>query len=755
MEPDLSLTAASKSSLIVSLRYQPLCAQCADMLLRWCEPPARQRWTWTIDELMQGSSTCRCCRFLAQVLVASPWIKPDSHRNIVVETRIIGHQRMTKAPDHSVSKPYYRPMLYVDDDIWFDFKRKTFILPVSRVHDASSDELDSHIFCGRPVNAMVDLSLIASWHKICTSRHEDSADGYGCCPNTYESLQEFRVIDVQQRCVIKTSDKVDYAALSYVWGNAKRLVLSKDNEAWLTTPGALAQTEKNVPKTFRDALEVAAALGIANLWVDAICIDQSNSEQVKHHMDAMDKIYGSAVLTIVATAENADFGLPGISLPRGPPQAVFQYNGAHYLSSKLTFGVAMERCPWERRAWCLQEKLFSARLLVFTDTQVFYYCGVTTWFEDTIMEIPESNPDTVLLEERASFGEPYMLSYLHHTAYETHYIALGDWNFWQLVQNYSRREMTLKADVISAFAGILRSVEAEHGCAIWGIPQYHFLQGLLWYHYGGQMSFRREGFPSWSWVGWCTNGNDLYFADCKRKKTNMGVIDGQYRVARGKHNGRYVWDVHWHYYTEDEHSRVMRLRAVQLEHPDHNGAPHASSPTITAVSCTEPKLSRRAKRHHKRFDEWGLPSHPGTMKPIDVSMPLLAPGPEMPPLSHIIRSYTSVATVLVHPDENNCYDRPTFRLLVPGTEIEIAGVDLDPRWPGIGKTHSLVYLSRFYSYDDRYQEPNDDCSEELYLLLVESVPGWGEVKRRVELVQRVSILDWRKANPRWELVSLA
>jgi hypothetical protein len=39
--------------------------------------------------------------------------------------------------------------------------------------------------------------------------------------------------------------------------------------------------------------------------------------------------------------------------------------------------------------------------------------------------------------------------------------------------------------------------------------------------------------------------------------------------------------------------------------------------------------------------------------------------------------------------------------------------------------------------------------------LIESVPGWGEVKRRVQLVQEVSILDWRKANPRWELVSLA
>jgi hypothetical protein len=266
MEPDLSLTAAPKSSLIVKLRYQPLCARCADMLPRWCEPPAGQRWTWTIDEFMQGSSTCRCCRFLAQVLEASPWIRRKDGAMIVVETCTVGSQHMTKTPDHSVYKTYYRPLLRLNRRS----KDYCYILPVSEVHDATSDKLDSSMFCSRPVNAMVDLSLVASWHKICMSRHGDLADGHSCCPNTYEFLPDFRVIDVQQRCVVRISGKVDYAALSYVWGNAKRLVLSKDNEAWLTTPGALAQTKENVPKTFRDALEVAAALGIANrpkrLW---------------------------------------------------------------------------------------------------------------------------------------------------------------------------------------------------------------------------------------------------------------------------------------------------------------------------------------------------------------------------------------------------------------------------------------------------------------------------------------------------------
>jgi hypothetical protein len=679
----------------------------------------------------------------------------DHHRRINIKTIKVGSQHMANTSGHSMFKTYYRPKLCA-----FRYaphlRYSSFILPFSPVHDVTSDELDSQMFCGRSVNAMVDLSLIASWYKICTSRHESSADGHGCCPNAHESLQDFRVIDVQRRCVVRTSGKVDYAALSYVWGNAKRLVLYKDNEAWLTTPGALAQTEENVPKTFRDALEVAAALGIANLWVDAICIDQSDPEQVKHHMDAMDKIYGSAVLTIVATAESVDLGLPGISHPRGPPQTVFQYNETCYLSSKRTFAAALKDCPWERRAWCLQEKLFSARLLVFTDTQVFYHCVAATWFEDTIMETSESNPGVVNLEERITLDEGReATNYKDNTAYTNRYTALKEKNFWLLVQNYSHRELTFEADAIRAFGGILRSVEAEYGCALWGIPQYRLSKGLSWYQDMPRTS-RREGFPSWSWAGWLTSNRDLWFVNCERNKTNTEVIDGQYLFPRSKHNGRCIWDLHWHYYTKDEHSRVMRLRAVQLERPDHNGAPHAYPPAITAISCNGPEPSRRTKRYRKRFREWGLPSHPGSTKPIDESMPPLAPAPEMPPLSHIIRSYTSVATVLVHPDGKDFHGVLLYRLLVPGTEIEIAEVNLDSHWSGIGRTHSLVYISRFCSHDDdKYQEPSDCYSERLHLLLVESVPEWGEVKRRVQLVQNISILDWRKANPRWELVSLA
>jgi hypothetical protein len=136
-------------------------------------------------------------------------------------------------------------------------------------------------------------------------------------------------------------------------------------------------------------------------------------------------------------------------------------------------------------------------------------------------------------------------------------------------------------------------------------------------------------------------------------------------------------------------------------------------------------------------------------------MPPLPLGPEMPPLSHILRFYSSIATVLVHPEVFTSWKGDEYRLLVSDTKVELARVNLDSDWSGIGKAHSLVYISRYCEEYIGYIEENSFRPEGLHLLLIESVPGWGEVKRRVQLVQDISIFDWRKANPKWELVSLA
>jgi len=59
-------------------------------------------------------------------------------------------------------------------------------------------------------------------------------------------------------------------------------------------------------------------LGIRYLWVDKLCVDQTDKEEKKnYHTRQMHRIYLHAELTlVVGVGENADYGLPGVTAPR-------------------------------------------------------------------------------------------------------------------------------------------------------------------------------------------------------------------------------------------------------------------------------------------------------------------------------------------------------------------------------------------------------------------------------------------------------
>ena len=99
--------------------------------------------------------------------------------------------------------------------------------------------------------------------------------------------------------------------------------------------------------------------------------------------------------------------------------------------------------------------------------------------------------------------------------------------FKYYANQYSRRKLTYESDSLQAFAGILykfssESLGASRIQAMWGIPLHHnrgpgprvsepvgHSYGFCWtsgylqpdFHNFGVLK-RKEGFPSWSWVGW-------------------------------------------------------------------------------------------------------------------------------------------------------------------------------------------------------------------------------------------------------------
>lgn len=765
----------------------------------------RTSWTWQIGDLQISSLTCPCCRFLLDTVNSMPGDPYYENDFLHVGVQLLGSRHVALSQRQSSSrwssflggggtqttehKRYYRPSVRIfrpcylyeagdapRPDDQYKPEHINFILPVNTSAAATEGSEDTEAFLGRRFEPTINLPLIRSWLHKCATTHSgkptawgispfhQAENGDGCRPKTPAYIAGFRLVDISQRCVVRvdSSAKYEYAALSYVWGHAKRLLLSKGSENYLSTPGTLSSDNVDVPKTFRDALELAERLAITHIWIDALCIIQDDPAQLLKHMSHMEEVYSSAILTIVSDTPSADTGIPGVSLPRWPPQASFTWAGTTYLSTRKTFGEALHESPWEKRAWCLQEKIFSKRLLILTEAQAFYHCGAATWFEDTILEEKANISGPVHMRQQAMIGTKGESKSIYSIAYEAHRDYFMR-NFWGLVHIYSKRDISFETDTLRAFAGILKSVEAEFGPAIWGIPSFEFARGLTWSQSTHHMELRNQNFPSWSWAGW-RSGNEvkLFFRHCKRSDDDLRVFGGRYHVAKHKHAGRSAWDVNWHYYAEDS-----ILSAVPSKDRGSNNVLSALTSSVKSLSIA----SREAA------EELAVPckqcmSNPEPLRPShtdDTILNLLHHAEVMPPFSHIIRFYSSVATVLISPDakSNEHYYSYNLRpqgasklyyvheVLIPETSELIGFVELDPTWPGIGKTHDLVYITRWCANFAGYADDQIEHPEKLNCLLIESVQGWGEVKQRVQLVQPLDLVLWRKAKPRWELVSLA
>lgn len=807
--------------------------------------PDYQRWTWTIHALQTTSSWCRCCSFLLDAINANTCQPYSGDDFLHISTQPVGSQHITATEGGSAQPKtwlyslingnvqttehitYYRPSLRLyrpqnrtqslDTPGRFDSyvsEHLTFILPAADQSDTTNEESgNSGGFLGRQIEANVDMSLVRSWLYKCASTHDkrptshgtglfplnrspSAADCDGCQPNIC-SIKDFRLVSVAKRCIVRMNEPVRYAALSYVWGKATRFLLRKDNVRLLSTPGALCAEKNQMPQTFQDAFDIAQSLSIPYVWIDALCICQDDADQLMEHMEQMEDVYGGAVLTVVSDTESADTGIPGISIPRRALQASFTWAGTTYLSTRKTFGQALKDSPWEKRAWCLQEKIFSKRLLIFAEAQAFYHCAAATWFEDTVLEERQNVSGPVHIREKARIARKGSDESPYSATYEAHREYFGR-NLWSLVSIYSKREISFKSDTLLAFAGVLKSVEDAFGSAIWGIPAFEFARGLTWTQSTHCLSVRQHGFPSWSWAGWRFNTDtSLVFRACKRSDRDLRVLDGRYRVSTGKLARHSAWDMDWYYHAHIPGTKAFSLSPIPSKHHTTSsfkvGISNAWSlaePFKDLLLRTEDVLqsgltfyrpkSRKSWEQREEHDAtsplaYAVPceqcktSPSAPLKPPNAPhmIPPLTYNPmAMPPQSHILRFYTSTATVLIDSESKHSefylgqdvrpyYGTHAHRVLLPGTEEHIGFVELDPEWSGIGGLHDLIYISRWCPNFAGYEDDQVRHPETLNLLLVESVEGWGEVRRRVQLVQPVELRNWRKAELRWEVVSLA
>ena len=155
---------------------------------------------------------------------------------------------------------------------------------------------------GRTIRQQVDLSTIEKWMQ----RFSDLT----APPKPHGELL---LIDVIQRCIIRTSYQRRYFALSYVWGGSITLRCIKCNLNQLCKASSLDDYQSQIPQTIKDAMHLLSHIGERYLWVDSLCIVQDDEDLKHDQISRMNIIFASAFAVIVAAhGDNADAGLPDV-----------------------------------------------------------------------------------------------------------------------------------------------------------------------------------------------------------------------------------------------------------------------------------------------------------------------------------------------------------------------------------------------------------------------------------------------------------
>ncbi|PIG80916.1 hypothetical protein AARAC_002691 [Aspergillus arachidicola] len=327
-----------------------------------------------------------------------------------------------------------------------------------------------------------------------------------------------RVIDVERRCLTFAEENDQWVCLSYVWGKAKTLRLLKENIQTFSQPGALSP--EVLPNITEDALRVTKGLGERYLWVDSLCIVQDDDQDKAKFISRMDSIYTLATVVIISsTCTDANTPLAGVKPgSRCQEQEPFKIRDVPLVQSlDPSLGVKVDlrtgraagylgETIWDTRAWTLQERFLASRSLVFTAEQVFWECEEAFWCEDSFREIPNISPDP----HRTSLcaGE-LNLSWNSDIVTFDHFYRV-------LLEDYSGRALSFDSDGLNAFLGIIGALERSTAERFfWGMPTAFLESALAWGHRSHALR-RRHGvqtlskdqsqFPSWSWVGWTSDG---------------------------------------------------------------------------------------------------------------------------------------------------------------------------------------------------------------------------------------------------------
>jgi Heterokaryon incompatibility protein (HET) len=225
-----------------------------------------------------------------------------------------------------------------------------------------------------------------STHSRCNRRPAIDAKGDGWLPTRLlDVFHRHEHTEDTIRLVVSShlTRKEEYTTLSYCWGRDPSFtkLLSLNLSTFQT---GLPVTQ--LPKTFREAVQVTRRLGYRYLWIDALCIIQDSPQDWLQEALSMSEVYASSALNLAAAASgDADGGLfrdrnparlDGCDIPiswkKLAGSAVAKQS--YHVSLFDPWSDMLKYSPLHKRGWAFQERLLSPRTLHFAGDQIYWEC---------------------------------------------------------------------------------------------------------------------------------------------------------------------------------------------------------------------------------------------------------------------------------------------------------------------------------------------------------------------------------------------